>query len=134
MNNPPRNYTIGRDRACDIPLADDSVSGRHAELEFLEDGKLLLTDCRSTNGTFLLGTQGQARRMTQSLVSPLDQVRFGNVTLVMRELLEALRLKSDVPVAAPAAQEAPRVQGRRLIRCPCGGIKTAHKPCPECGQ
>ena len=134
MNHPRRKFTIGRDRACDIPLADDSVSGHHAELEFLEDGKLLLTDCRSTNGTFLLGTNGQAQRLTQSLVSPLDQVRFGGVTLGMRELLEALRLKSDVPVAAPLETEEPRVKGRRLIRCLCGGIKTANAPCPECGQ
>ena len=134
MNHPRRKFTIGRDRACDIPLADDSVSGHHAELEFLEDGKLLLTDCRSTNGTFLLGTNGQAQRMTQSLVSPLDQVRFGGVTLGMRELLEALRLKSDVPNPSPVEAEEPRVKGRRLIRCLCGGIKTANAPCPECGQ
>jgi pSer/pThr/pTyr-binding forkhead associated (FHA) protein len=134
MNHPRRKFTIGRDRACDIPLADDSVSGHHAELEFLEDGKLLLTDCRSTNGTFLLGTNGQAQRMTQSLVSPLDQVRFGGVTLGMRELLEALRLKSDVPNPSPVETEEPRVKGRRLIRCLCGGIKTANAPCPECGQ
>lgn len=131
-----RKFTIGRDRACDIPLADDSVSSRHAELEFLEDGKLLLTDCRSTNGTHLLEAGGQARRIGQSLVSPLDQIRFGGVTLAMRDLLEALRLKAGVPSPAspPGAPEEPRVKGRRLLRCACGGIKTANAPCPECGQ
>ena len=127
-----RKYTIGRERSCDIPLADDSVSGHHAELEFLEDGKWLLTDCQSTNGTFLLGNGGTPRRLSQSLVSPLDRVRFGAVTLGMRELLEALRLKAGIP--GPTPEEAPRIQGRRLIRCPCGGIKTAEAPCPECGQ
>lgn len=132
MSEPKRKFTIGRDRACDIPLADASVSGHHAELEFLEDGKLLLTDCQSTNGTYLLETDGQARQIRHTPVSPLDRVRFGGVTLGMRELLEALRLKSGVP--SPVAQEEPRVKGRRLIRCVCGGIKTANAPCPECGQ
>ena len=127
-----RKYSIGRERSCDIPLADDSVSGHHAELEFLEDGKWLLTDCQSTNGTFLLGNGGTPRRLSQSLVSPLDRVRFGAVTLGMRELLEALRLKAGIP--SPTPEEAPRIQGRRLIRCLCGGIKTAEAPCPECGQ
>ncbi len=126
-----RKYSIGRVRSCDIPLADDSVSGHHAELEFLEDGKWLLTDCQSTNGTFLLGS-GAPQRLSQSLVSPLDRVRFGSVTLGMRELLEALQLKAGIP--GPTPEEAPRVQGRRLIRCSCGGIKTAEAPCPECGQ
>ncbi len=77
-----RKYSISRERSCDIPLADDSVSGHHAELEFLEDGKWLLTDCQSTNGTFLLGNGGAPRRLSQSLVSPLDRVRFGSMTLV----------------------------------------------------
>ena len=104
-----RKYSIGRERSCDIPLADDSVSGHHAELEFLEDGKWLLTDCRSTNGTFLLGNGGAPRRLSQSLVSPLDQVRFGAVTLGMRELLEALRLKAglkELEMGRPVSGEA----------------------------
>ena len=134
-----RKFTLGRDRNCDIPLADDSVSSRHAELEFLQDGKLLLTDCRSTNGTFLLGTGGEARRISQSLVSPLDQVRLGGVTLALRDLIEALRLKAAIPVPGalgvpPGEPEAPRVKGHHLLRCPCGGIKAADAPCPECGR
>ncbi len=132
MKEARRKFTIGRERSCDIPLADDSVSGHHAELEFLQDGKLLLTDCKSTNGTFLRGSGGQSRPIHRSLVSPLDQVSFGAVTLGVGELIQALRLKAGIP--APATEEAPRVQGRRLIRCACGGIKTADAPCPECGQ
>jgi pSer/pThr/pTyr-binding forkhead associated (FHA) protein len=132
MKEARRKFTIGRERSCDIPLADDSVSGHHAELEFLQDGKVLLTDCQSTNGTFLLGPGGQSRPIHRSLVSPLDQVSFGAVTLGVGELIQALRLKAGIP--APATEEAPRVQGRRLIRCACGGIKTAEAPCPECGQ
>ncbi|QVL49476.1 MAG: FHA domain-containing protein [Thiocapsa sp.] len=137
MSTPRHTFSIGRERTCDLPLADDSVSARHAELTFLEGGKLLLTDCKSTNGTFLVGSDEQPRRIRQSLVSPLDRVRFGAVTLDVRALVEALRLKSAVPTSPPDQQPgdgAPLAQGRRLIRCVCGCVKSAGAPCPECGQ
>ncbi|MCG6861051.1 MAG: FHA domain-containing protein [Chromatiaceae bacterium] len=51
MSGPRHKFSIGRERSCAIPVADDSVSAMHAELTFLGDGKLLLTDCNSTNGT-----------------------------------------------------------------------------------
>lgn len=131
-----QKFTIGRDRGCDIPLADDSVSGRHAELEFLADGKLLLVDCQSTNGTYLVGAGGQAARIRQTLVSPLDQVRFGAVTLKVGDIIAALRLKAGVPAPGASANPAatPAVQGQHLIRCACGGIKAVNEPCPECGR
>ncbi|HTX55617.1 MAG TPA: FHA domain-containing protein [Candidatus Acidoferrales bacterium] len=44
--------TIGRDRACDLVLADPEVSRRHARLE-TEGGVVYLRDLESRNGTFL---------------------------------------------------------------------------------
>ncbi len=128
MNRPGRKISIGRDHACDIPLGDESVSARHAELTFLETGKLLLTDCKSTNGTFVIESDGSPRRIRQELVSATDRVRFGAVTLGVRELLETLRLGSSSEV------QPPMVQGRRLVRCPCGCVKPEGAPCPECGR
>lgn len=132
MSGARQKFSIGRDRGCDIPLADDSVSGHHAELEFLADGKLLLVDCQSTNGTYLIGAGGQTTRVRQTLVSPLDQVRFGAVTLNLGDIIAALRLKAGIP--PPGVHATPRVQGQRLIRCLCGGIKPVNEPCPECGR
>lgn len=134
MSAPEQRFSIGRERVCDLPLADDSVSGRHAELTFLDNGKLLLTDCQSTNGTFLVGTDGQARRIRQSLVSPLDRVRFGAVTFEVSTLIEALRLKSAVPPTPSPGDATPLARGRRLIRCVCGCVKPVGATCPECGQ
>ncbi len=55
----PRTYplrdklTIGKASGCDVILADDDyVSRRHAQLAF-EDGKVLLEDAESSNGTYL---------------------------------------------------------------------------------
>jgi len=133
-----RKFTIGRERSCDIPLAHQSVSGRHAELDFLGDGKLLLTDCNSTNGTFLLQGPGAERPVHQTLVSPMDRVRFGDVDLSVRELVEALELKFprfDRPAPASDQKESrPWARDRQLIRCACGCVKPADEPCPECGR
>jgi hypothetical protein len=55
---------IGRSSACQIVLADDTVSRRHAELRF-EDGRWLLRDLGSSNGTFVNGrlvTEAEVRR------------------------------------------------------------------------
>lgn len=136
MNQKGRKITIGRDRDNDIPLGDESVSARHAEVTFLDGGRLLLTDCQSTNGTFLITSEGQSRQIRQSLVSPSDRVRFGAVTLGMRELLDAWRARDSGEVSigkAPADVGPSMVQGRRLIRCLCGCVKPEGMPCPECG-
>lgn len=46
--------TIGRHPSCDVVLNDVSVSRRHAELRF-RDGRWILRDLGSTNGTLLNG-------------------------------------------------------------------------------
>lgn len=134
-----KKFTIGRDRSCDIPVADQSVSTHHAELTFLDDGKLLITDCNSTNGTRLIQANGHEQPVRQELVSPMDQVRFGRVTLSIKAILEALALKYPHfqqgfgPFSA--LQEAePWIKDRKLIRCLCGAIKTTDNACPSCGR
>jgi hypothetical protein len=139
MSEPRHKFTIGRDRACDIPLADDSVSGKHAELSFLAGGKLLLTDCKSTNGTFLLQPDGRAQRLHQELISPLDRIKLGGVALCVRDLLEALRLKyprfeEDLHPTPPPNPAEPWAHGSGLIRCACGTPRRADQPCPVCGR
>lgn len=43
---------LGRDPGCDIPLIDDTVSTRHAQLTY-HHGQWWLEDLASTNGTIL---------------------------------------------------------------------------------
>jgi hypothetical protein len=131
-------FTIGRDRGCDIAIADDTVSARHAELCFLGDGKLLLTDCKSRNGTFRVLANGAEIPVRQELVSPLDRVRFGDARLAMRDLLESLRMKYpqfEMPAGAQrAAPPRPPADARRALeRCECGRIKAVGASCPGCG-
>ncbi len=122
-----RKYTIGRGLNCDIVLSDDTVSRVHAELTLLEDGKLLVTDCSSTQGTFLMQHGGEARAIKQELVLARDTLRFGNVSMSVKELLHAVHLKH--PPVAPMPPE-----GAGLLRCTCGAVKVKNNRCEVCGE
>ncbi len=47
---------IGRDEGCDVVLSDLCVSRRHARLRF-RDGRWILQDLDSTNGTLVNGVR-----------------------------------------------------------------------------
>lgn len=62
---------IGRSSACQLVLADDTVSRRHAELRVEEDC-WVLRDLGSSNGTWVNG-----RRVIEAEVRPGDVVQLG---------------------------------------------------------
>ncbi len=132
-----RKFTIGRSEGSDIVLADSSVSRRHAEVVLLDSAQFLVADCGSTHGTFLIHG-GQRRSLTREVV-PFDaDLQFGDVTLSVSDLLEAVRLKNPKPAASPiasppAARPGTR-PGSRLKRCACGVIRPREQRCPECGE
>jgi pSer/pThr/pTyr-binding forkhead associated (FHA) protein len=132
-----RKFTLGRGRTCDVVLADASVSRHHAELERLDDGQWLLIDCHSSRGTAICTAGKTFLPVHQALVSPTDTVRFGELEVPVKALLEAVQRR--FPTRAHPRGEAlpparPWVQGRRLVRCACGHPKPADGPCPECGR
>lgn len=115
-----RTFSIGRSRGCDVILSDEpeTVSRKHAELTVQADGRLFLTDCNSTNGTWLVD-RGEGRRIRQEFVNPHDVVEFGSLRTTVAEMLETIRLKFPAlhhgsPVAnqdserAPAQEDLPR--------------------------
>ena len=77
---PQRRFTIGREAACDMMLADATVSRWHASLENAGSG-WLLDDLGSTNGTRVNGW-----RVTQPTpVRPGDFVSFGAAIYVIKD-------------------------------------------------
>jgi hypothetical protein len=73
-------FTIGREPACDMMLADSTVSRWHASLVNAGSG-WLLNDLGSTNGTRVNGW-----RVTQPTpVRPGDYVSFGAAIYVIRD-------------------------------------------------
>jgi len=122
-------FTIGRDKECDVAIADDSVSRVHAELTMLDGGKILLADRGSSNGTCIMQA-GTPRRIDQAYVLPSDRVQFGSVVLPVSELMEAILDKIS---HTPGKKIPPSMSGK-LIRCECGAIKSAGARCAGCGQ
>jgi len=66
------SYVIGRDPECDIAIADIRVSWHHAVLR-LENGRWVLADNGSTNGTYAAG-----QRVERIQIDAECQVRLGN--------------------------------------------------------
>ena len=93
-----QKISIGRSMECDLVLADMTVSRHHAEIELLENNRLLLTDCQSTQGTFVINGD-QENRVKQKFITELDTLRFGNITLTVKEILAetglSIALKSN---------------------------------------
>ena len=97
---------LGRDEPALTELSTDhELSRRHAQISRF-DGKLLVEDLDSTNGTFVNG--GAVAGPT--VVGPGDVVWIGNTTLLVQEVDEPL------PAVPPAEPPAPSPQGGILAK------------------
>lgn len=70
---------IGRAPGCNIQINNPAVSSLHAELLILDDGRLIIEDKNSTNGTFV-GSQ----RLTPGVETEVrrgDLIQLGNIAL-----------------------------------------------------
>ena len=92
----------------------------------LDDGQLFLVDCQSTHGT-RVARGGRVEAVQQEFVDADATVYFGDVSLTVRELMDALHGLS--PGAGPGVNKP-----MRLVRCRCGVVKPKGRRCPECGE
>ncbi len=76
---PTARLVIGRGEDCDLRLAHESVSRRHAVLS--GDGAWHIEDLASSNGTFVDGVP--VREGTRQIVEPGKVVMLGDVRLVL---------------------------------------------------
>ncbi len=75
----PGEIIIGRDEGAGIRLKDSGVSRNHARLVFSEDGRLLVCDLESTNGTFVNDVRVQLSAMQSGWrlrIGPDAELRF----------------------------------------------------------
>jgi len=103
----PGEYIVGRGTGVEIPLADESVSRRHALLTVTEDGVTVL-DLDSHNGTRVNG-----RVVKSSQVLDGDEVRFGSSVLMLETRSAASGATVSVQFTreegVPAAPSAPLI-------------------------
>jgi len=85
---------VGRDPDCEQHLSHHTVSSLHCELSLTHDG-VYLSDCNSTNGTFLNGEP-----VKEAWLRPGQELRLGDVELYVESV--------DATIAIPQLQqEAP---------------------------
>jgi len=75
---PGRPFILGRAVTSDVPVADPTISRRHAELTAV-DGSLRIRDLDSSNGTFVNGA-----RVSEAVAVPGDVITFGKVSFHVR--------------------------------------------------
>jgi pSer/pThr/pTyr-binding forkhead associated (FHA) protein len=75
---PGTQILLGRSRASDVRFLEPTVSRRHAALQRV-DGGWLLVDRASTHGTFLNG-----RRVARAILADGDEVALGLARVVVR--------------------------------------------------
>ncbi|MGL5867272.1 MAG: FHA domain-containing protein FhaB/FipA [Dermatophilaceae bacterium] len=76
----PAGTLIGRSPECALVLDDDYSSGRHARIYEEGDGRWMVEDLRSTNGTFL----GATRLTTPAEVAAGSILRIGQTVLELQ--------------------------------------------------
>ena len=69
--------TIGRDEASDLTISDDKVSRKHAVVELDREGRAVLRDLDSRNGTFVNGEQ-----VRSAVLNAGDHLRFGDTVVI----------------------------------------------------
>ncbi|MEQ1840183.1 MAG: FHA domain-containing protein, partial [Verrucomicrobiales bacterium] len=79
------SHGIGRLHDNDLSIQIDCISGYHAELKRTPEGDYLISDLKSTNGTFLNGN----RVTSPEKVRPGDHLKLGNVLVMVEEQIEA---------------------------------------------
>src|SRR6187399_246421 len=93
--------TIGRVQGNDVILPKGNVSKRHARI-VLKDGKFIIVDLKSTNGTYVNG-----RKITSPLVvKDTDKIYIGDFILGVEEAGAASR-PAEHAMAPPMMEPPP---------------------------
>lgn len=79
---------IGRDESNQVKLFHKSISRKHCKF-VIQDGKIILIDLNSTNGTFVNGIQIQEKEVFND-----DEIKMGNLLFVI-EIREAVRKEEE---------------------------------------
>ena len=95
-----RRLSVGRTKENDLAIDDASVSKTHASLLLNKDGKLVVADIGSTNGTFVRGERIAYGKAIE--IKPGDALMFGliNVNLVFEISVAATGDPSTVDTAS----------------------------------
>ena len=70
--------TLGRSSSCDMKLSDSMVSGKHLSISIGRDGKTLVKDLETTNGTFINGS-----KIMEAHLFLDDEITIGEIVIFL---------------------------------------------------
>ncbi len=127
-----QEFSIGRSRSCDLVLDDQASSGKHAVIRASDD-VFVLSDQKSTNGTFVNG----GRILMPTQLRQDDVIRFGTTIyrFVNEAEVEVFDKTQMLPVAtAPIAKsEIPGLAPRSCKGCDVE-LPDSADYCITCGE
>ena len=101
--------TIGRDASCSLPIDDHQCSRLHARV-WADNGRWIIEDCRSRNGTQL-----NYQPIERSALEPGDLIRLGERLIVFVE--ESSAAESARSSAISLASSAPSLISSASSTC-----------------
>jgi len=116
----PRGLLIGRDPAnCQVVLADDEISRTHAWVGFDNEGRVVVRDRNSANGTYV-----NQVRIQERVLRPTDELEVGtdrrHLFRIERTGGEAVSSPPPAPVTErlPVARPAAPIGGTSIMGAP----------------
>lgn len=97
------NNILGRSPKADIKLADSGVSKNHAQI-FVTNDKVIISDLKSINGTFVNGVQVQNHGL-----------KTGDKILIHKTIFTIFQLPDNVVFAPNASKGGPRLGGAAAV-------------------
>lgn len=88
-------YKIGRSRACDVVLAEESISREHATIAPQGNGRYEISDAGSSHGTFVEDGGVWVRVEGTALIGPDEPVMLGRYETTVGELLSEVGEEGD---------------------------------------
>src|SRR3990170_256977 len=86
-------FVVGREEGCELVVADEKASRRHAAFEALPDGRVIVRDLGSTNGTLVDGRR-------------IEQIQVGDTILGLSATASA-STPTTIGAAPGTVEEAP---------------------------
>jgi hypothetical protein len=128
----------GSQSSIQIPPGDDgqsSISHDHLEVTVTRDGRYLIRDLGSANGTFLRENYRWIPLLNVAETTLDAPLRLGGYETTLAALLaDAPEPSVEADIPPPPPVERPKAHGCCMIRCVCGSMKQRSKPCRHCGH
>lgn len=130
-----RQAIVGRQTDCTIRIPDSGISRHHCELT-LGDGKVMLRDLGSSNGTYV-----NRVKVTQAELGPGDLISIGNLVFVVKidgspAVIDAEEAWDEgaVPIASAATKPAPKPEAKPAPAASKPAAAPAKRPLTDPGD